>query len=98
MTTAKKPVQMCCLTLNYTNYVMPADKGMKVVALMQSAVPCEENYEGPQGFVYRAIDEHKAVEFKLIQASQLRGPKGAIPAPRLSHEPLKLTGRRSHEW
>lgn len=92
MKQVQKPVQMCCLTLNYTNYILPADKGMKVVALMQSAVPCNEDYEDRQ-FIYRATEEPTAVEFKLIQPSQLRGPKVSAAILQIGHEPLKIGGR-----
>lgn len=91
MKQAQKQVQMCCVTLNYTDYIMPADKGMKVVALMQSAVPCKEDFEGHQ-LVYRADEDPKAVEFKLIHQSQLRGPKAAAAPRQIGHEPLKIGG------
>lgn len=80
----QKSVQMCCVTLGYTNYVMPADKGMKVVALMQSAVSCSEEYEDQQ-WIYRTDEEPKAVEFKLIQQGQLRGPM-APASPRQTRQ------------
>lgn len=73
-TRATKPVPMCCVQIGYESYLLPSDKGMKVVELMQSAFTCERNY-GPTGFTYQAVEQPN-VEFALVRANQVVAPKG----------------------
>lgn len=70
MATAKKPVSMCCVSINHDNYLMPADKGMKLVELMQSAFEAEKSY-GDRNYTYE-IGEQPSVELSLVKPSQIK--------------------------
>lgn len=70
MTAAKKPVPMCCVTISYSHYIMPADKGMKLVELLQTAFEADKNYDD-RGYVY-GVSEQPQVEFALVKPSQIR--------------------------
>ena len=75
-----KPVQMACLTIGYSDYLLPADKAMKVAELMQHAFGCEENYEDC-GRTYTPTDQPR-VEFALVRANQVRAPKSPTMPPK----------------
>jgi len=66
----KKPVAMCCVTIGYKEYLLPADKGMKLVELLQSAFETEKKYES-RGYTYYVGDQPE-VELALVKASQLK--------------------------
>lgn len=71
MTIAKKPVPMCCVTIGIIGqYIMPADKGMKLVELLQTAFEANRNY-ADRGYVYDVGDQPE-VEFALVKPSQIR--------------------------
>lgn len=75
-----KPTQMACLTIGYSDYLMPSDKAMKVAELMQHAIACNSNFEGT-GYVYTA-KETPNVEFSLVRPNQVRMPHGEpVPMP-----------------
>jgi len=66
----KKPVAMCCVSIAYNDYLMPADKGMKLVELLQSAFAARKGY-GDHGYTY-AFGEQPSVELSLVKASQIK--------------------------
>lgn len=70
MTTAKKPVPMCCVTIDFRCYIMPADKGMKLVELLQTAFEADKNY-ADRGYVY-GVGDQPEVEFAMVKPSQIR--------------------------
>ena len=72
---ATKSVQMACLSIGYTDYLMPATKAMKVAELMQAAVECDQRYTG-QEMVYEVQPEQLRVAFVLVRPSQVRMPDG----------------------
>lgn len=79
MTTRQtKPVAMCCVTIDYQEFLMPADKGMKVVELLQSAFKCERRYDERSDRKYY-IGEQPQVEFALVRSNQVA--EAAVPAP-----------------
>lgn len=84
-----KPVQLCCVQIGYSSYLMPADKGMKVVELLQSAVDCKKDY-AERGYVY-TVGTQPEVELALVRSDQVRAPAGqpgeaqlCLAAPRRS--------------
>lgn len=70
MTTPKKPAPMCCVSIAHSDYLMPADKGMKLVELLQSAFKARRDY-GDGGYTY-VIGEQPSVELSLVKASQIK--------------------------
>ncbi len=78
MTAAKKAVAMCCVTIGYRDYLMPADKGMKVVELMQSAFECEKGW-GSLNHNY-VPGEQPQVCFEMVRPSQIKAPPAPAPA------------------
>lgn len=79
MTTAKKPVTMCCVTIDFRTYLLPADKGMKLVELLQSAFECEKLYED-RGYAYQVGVQPERVSLEIVRAGQIRQPLTANPA------------------
>ncbi len=85
MTAARKPVTMCCVTLDFKHYLIPADKGMKLVELLQSAFECEKTYEARGGYAYEVREQPEHVSLEIVRPGQIRqarppGPR-ALPAP-----------------
>jgi hypothetical protein len=78
-TPVKKAVPMCCVTIGYQHYLMPADKGMKVVELMQSAFECEQRYED-RGMQYQVGEPPQRVVFEMVRPGQIVQPRPAAPA------------------
>lgn len=61
---------MCCVTIAHNDYLLPADKGMKLVELMQSAFETRKDW-GDRSYSYH-IGEQPNVEFCLVKASQVK--------------------------
>ena len=88
-----RPVQKakatCCVTIGYRHYLLPADAGMKLVALLQDAVECDEKFDG-NGYVYHVGDAPMA-ELKIVRPNQIRMPHGiAEPVGRHPTKPRLL--------
>lgn len=70
--TRTKPVQMCCVQIGHYSYLMPADKGMKVVEMLQAAFECRKDY-ADRGYVY-IVGAQPEVELALVRSDQVRAP------------------------
>jgi hypothetical protein len=81
--TRTRPVQMCCVQIGYSSYLMPADKGMKVVEMLQAAFECRKDY-AERGYVY-IVGNQPEVELALVRSDQVRKP---VEQP--SEEPPRL--------
>lgn len=73
-TRAVKNVPMCCVRIGYQDFLLPADKGMKLVELMQHAVSCERSF-ATRDYNYK-VEDAPAVEFCMVKPSQLVMPQG----------------------
>lgn len=62
---------MACISIGFEDFLMPADKAMKVAELMQSAFHCRRGYE--QGHSYTPGDQPR-VEFAFVKPSEVRKP------------------------
>lgn len=75
-----KPVPLCCVCIGYQTFLMPADQGMKLVDLMNSAASCKRNYEDG-GYRYH-VGEQPEVEYVSVKPSQVDFPSGSkTPVP-----------------
>ncbi|MEG0936541.1 MAG: hypothetical protein RSE32_07965 [Comamonas sp.] len=72
---APKSVPMACLTIGYTQYLLPSAKPMKVAELMQEAFECDQQYTDRE-VVYQVQAEQPRVAFALVRPSQVRMPHG----------------------
>jgi hypothetical protein len=82
MTAAKKAVTMCCVSIGYREYLMPLDKGTKLVELLQSAFECEKRFEH-RGYTYLVGDQPEGVGLEVVRPSQIQQPSpGRPPGPR----------------
>lgn len=80
---------MCCITIDFTDYIMPASMGMKVVELMQSAIRCDKNY-APGGYRYSPKDQPD-VSYSAVKPSQIDLPLSVSDSePRRARKPLAL--------
>lgn len=67
-----KPVPLCCISIGYhVELILPTDKGMKLVDILQSSFVCNKSYED-RGYVYRPEDEAPRVEFETVSPKQIR--------------------------
>lgn len=76
-TTKKQGAAMCCVTIGYQDFLMPADKGMRVLEAMQHAIGCERNYDRVDGEAFYA-SEAPSVKYALVRAEQIRMPEGYV--------------------
>lgn len=77
MTAPKKPVHMACVRIEFIELLMPADKAMKVVELLQSAFVCNREY-GERNYKYH-IGDQPAVDLSLVKPGQIVAPAKATP-------------------
>ena len=70
----KPAAQLCCVTIGYEDFLLPAGPGMKVVELMQQAVTCHKHFED-HGYQYHAGDQPR-VSFELVKTAHVRMPDG----------------------
>jgi hypothetical protein len=84
VTAARKAVPMCCVAINHNSFLLPVDKGMKLVELMQHAVACEIRYEASYRYLVR---ETPSIELTVVKTSQVIMPSAA-------EQPLALEGPR----
>lgn len=71
---------MCVVSVDFQYLMLPADKGMKLVELLQSAVRVEPEYRD-RDYSYQ-VGEQPSVEYKSVKASQVRMPTSpAAPVP-----------------
>ncbi|CAM5521982.1 hypothetical protein [Eoetvoesiella caeni] len=75
----RKPTQLCHVTVGYQNLLLPADKGMRLLELLQHSVECTIDFEG-RGMTYCAGKQPR-VEFSLIQPDQVRAPADGWEQP-----------------
>ena len=77
----KRAVSMCCIRIGYQHYLMPADKGLKVIDLLQAAFECREEY-GERNYLYYPQEGQPQVELKLVRQEQLRAPMPEVQPQR----------------
>lgn len=85
-----KPVQLCCVTIGYQDFLLPLDKGLKLVEIMQAAIACDDKYE-ESGYVY-TTKESSEVSLKMVKPSQVRMPAGETFTPVPRRGPKLLRG------
>lgn len=73
-TTKKQHGAMCRVTIGYQDFLMPADKGLRVLQAMQHAIGCERRYDGRDESFF-ATDQPR-VEYSLVRAAQIHMPAG----------------------
>lgn len=72
MSRTAKPVPMACITIGFEDYLMPADKAMKVAELMQSAFQCRKDFD--RSYRYTP-GEQPRVEFTFVKPGEVRAPE-----------------------
>jgi hypothetical protein len=80
--TPKQTKPMCCVSIDYRSYLMPADVGMKLVALLNHAVECDRKYTEP-GHRYH-VKEAPEVAYVSVRPDQIVFPAGAPAQRRLT--------------
>lgn len=67
-----KPVPLCCVTVGYQSFLMPAQLGMKLVDLMNSAVICQMDYQ-KDGHCFTPKEQPR-VEYVSVRPGQVIAP------------------------
>lgn len=65
-------VPMCCVTIDYRDYLLPMDKGIKLVELLQSAVLTEKTFMPDDIDFYAGKPPH--LELEPVKPSQIKFP------------------------
>lgn len=78
----KSDTSMACVSVGYMDLLLSAEDGMRLVKLLQAAVPCDRKYED-DGYVYKVRGQEMAVELRLLKPDRVHMPDGtrAEPAP-----------------
>lgn len=76
----KPPRPMCCVSIGYQSYLMPADAGMKVVQLMQEALRCDRDFSSSLGGHVYVVRDAPEIELAMVKPSQVR-PAPVEPQP-----------------
>lgn len=61
--------QMCCVRIGYMDFLLPVDAGLRIVALMQDAVPVDAGWAGDR--TYRITAETIEVGMTIVKPSQV---------------------------
>lgn len=69
-TRTTKRVTMCAVSIDYATYLLPADKGMRLVDLMKDAVKCRDGFPGARS--YCVSGDQPELSMAIIKPSQLR--------------------------
>lgn len=69
-----KTVPMCCVSIDFNSYLLPASVGMKLVEILQQAYKCHENF-GERDYQYTPEVNQPRVELKLVRANQVLPPR-----------------------
>lgn len=89
MSRAAKTVPMCVVSIGYhCELLMPAEKGMKLVTLLQESMLVKQDYHATTSRVYVAGDVPE-VQYASVKADQVVMPN-ATPAPTRRKGPLLL--------
>lgn len=81
MSRATPPKTICAIEIGYSTFVMPLDKALKVMALMEDSVSCEKHY-AEREFRFR-LREKPEVTVQTIKPSQCDMPEKLQRGPRL---------------
>ncbi|MBX3660705.1 MAG: hypothetical protein KF740_19900 [Ramlibacter sp.] len=96
---ATKTPDLCRIRIGFYSLLLPADKGLKVMALLQGALGCTEKYDTGAHVETYEIDEPVPLELTMVRANQVRRKVEPADRPPVIHaigtEPLKLTYRGS---
>lgn len=92
---SKAPVtDVCVIRMGYRHVLLPAEKGLKVIALLRGAVEVKHSLDRDVDW---EIEGDLEVTYESTKASRVRAnPDRATPprSPRaIGHEPLKLPSR-----
>ena len=85
MATTKKPQQrLCCVSIDYHCLLLPADKGRKLVELLEDAVRVRQHFDTGPVFV---VEDAVQVEYHSVKPDQVRAkPTGAAGSQQLQLE------------
>jgi hypothetical protein len=59
---------MCCVTIDFNEYLLPLAKGLALVSLMQQATKCDSRY-GDVGLTRTVWTEAEPVRIELVAVS-----------------------------
>lgn len=74
-------IKMACLTIGFTDYLLPYAKALKVAELLQDIVECEVGFDD-LNTTYTERDREVPVEFALVRPQQVRKLASTPKKPR----------------
>jgi len=69
---AKSTAQMCVVTIDYHEYLLPLNKGLALVDLMQHAKKCNSNFSISAKKLFYTEDAAPQIEMEVVSANQLK--------------------------
>ena len=88
MAARKTTRDMCVVTIGFQHLLLPADSGLKVIALLRDALEVERDYgsDHREKFI---VGERPRCELQMISPRDVR-EKVDEPPPRMPRKPLLL--------
>ena len=81
---ATKPKQMACLTIGYSDFLVPMETAVKMVQAMTDAFLVDKDFDRNSGDVFYTVEERRPrVEMAAVRPEQVQFPEGhqTRPAP-----------------
>jgi hypothetical protein len=75
-----KTPDLCCVRIGYEEFLLPADKGLKLIALMQGALVCKHTYDSNHNRVYR-VTGRAELHLETVAPDQVDASEMPSPAP-----------------
>lgn len=72
-----KATPMCCVSIGYRDFLLPADKGMKLVEILTHAIEVDKDYEDG-GYVYTP-QQPPEVQYSAVKTGRIRAPRAPAP-------------------
>lgn len=62
---------MCCISIDYTRFLLLSDKGLKLIELMESAVRCTREFDEERNRIFYSVGDEMEIEYLSVRPGQL---------------------------
>lgn len=87
MSRTAKPQQLCCIEIDHIDLLMPVEKALKVIELLQGAVTCHATFA--EGYRYH-VQHAPRLQMTVLRADQVVMPAPDPAAPAAPKAPLRI--------
>lgn len=89
-----KAVSLCIVTVQHIQLLMPSDKGLKLVELLQHAQHAQWDYSDRSDGRTYVVGEQVEAEYRAVKQSQLKLPESETPPKPARGQTLLLERNR----